>query len=68
MSPHNRQGSPEPLTVGHGHRYRFPTPTVGSLWIVGRCECGEESKGLAFESNEYIAAANHRYRRPRKAS
>lgn len=65
MSPHNAQHAPEP---DHCHRYAFPTPTVGSLYIVGVCACGAESRGLAFESNEYLAAANHRYRRPRKAS
>lgn len=66
MTAQNRHHTSEPLPAPHRHRYAFPTPTVGSLYITGLCDCGAESRGLAFESNEYAEARSFRGKR-RKA-
>lgn len=47
---------PEVASPPHSHRFRFPSPSVGATYITGACDCGTESTGLAYETNEYIHA------------
>ena len=60
MTAHNARSASEPSEVAHCHRYAFPSPQVGNLWITGTCACGAESRGRAFESNEYEEARSFR--------
>ena len=60
MTHHNARHAVEPNEVAHRHRFAFPSPVVGNRWIVGVCACGAESRGRAFESNEYEEARSFR--------
>ena len=60
QGPQNARSAEFPPDPVHRHRYTFPTPVVRDLWIVGVRACGAESRGRAFEANEYEEARSFR--------
>lgn len=63
MTHHNAQQAVLGAESMHRHRFAFPSPVAGNRWIVGTCACGAESRGRAFESNEYEEARSFRRRK-----